>query len=56
MMINFNCSKELFLLSKDIVIFYEYRDTAINNAKDLSDNKIDDKKNLPNFIFLKISL
>ena len=26
------------------VIFYEYRNIAINNAKNLSDNKIDDKK------------
>ena len=37
------------------VIFYEYRDIAINSAEDLSDNKIGDKKNLlTNFIFLKI--
>ena len=44
-MINFTCNKDLL----KHVVFYEYRDIAINNARDLSGNKIGDKKNFPIF-------
>jgi len=48
-----NCSKDFLRY----IIFYEYWDIAINNAEDLSDNTIGDKKNLLiNFIFLKIAI
>jgi len=53
-----NYSKDLLTKTcSNKVIFYEYRDIAINNVKDLSDNKIDDKKNLlTNLIFLEITI